>query len=196
MELSKQNIISMIGIIKANYPSSYKDTTREEFKIIVDLWYDMFKSYDYELVSSAFKKSLLKCKMPPTIADIQEQIDKLLEIGNSCDNEMWEDINSAIKKVVRIDIFNGTEYFTPEGTINPREKIQEIFNSLTDISKIFLGNYQTLWNYINYDEVSLSIEKTKFMKELPKIKEKVKVLKEMKQLVQNDILKIGNNSQK
>ena len=179
MELKKQDIINMIGMIKANYPNSYKDSTKEDFKIIIDLWFDLFKDYNKEIIGQAFKGCLLKCKLPPTIADMQEQIDKILEIGKPADNELWMQLENAVKEVIKIDLFNGDEYFSVNGTIRPKDEVKRIFEELPDILKTFVGSYLTLWSYKNYDITGMSIEKTRFMKELPKLKEKMKIAEQM-----------------
>ena len=99
---SKEIVIKMIGTIKTLYQYAFKDLDKDQYKFIIDIWYDSLKDYDEEIVTIAFKKTLQDCKMQPTLADIIEHIKELQNAGVGNDAELWNILDTARQKVATI----------------------------------------------------------------------------------------------
>ena len=186
MELSKQDVVSLIGVIKTTYINCYKDVDRADLDLMAKTWYDILKEYSKELVGVAFKKCLQVCKFAPTLADIIEQIKLIENAGEPTENEYWAEIEQAVVKAQRVFYFGSRPYFTNEGIVKPLEKIQELFNGLSPIVREYLGSWQTLKSLSEYD--TLEFEKNRFLKLVPNLK----VRCEIKQTVDPNIIRLEN----
>ena len=147
------------------------------------------KDYSKEVVAVAFKSCLQVCKFAPTLADIMEQIKLIENAGQPTEIEYWVEIEQAVAKTQKIFYFGISPYFTNDGIVKPIEKIQELFESLSDVVKEYLGHWQTLKSLSELD--TLEFEKNRFIKMLPNIKLRLEVKKTVSQNVIENV-KIDN----
>ena len=90
-KLTKQDVVKMFALVKTAYPYAYKEVDENTLDRLVDIWLECFEEYSAEIVKFAFKQSIKSCKMPPTIADVTEQIEKLKETKDKSDGELWNE---------------------------------------------------------------------------------------------------------
>lgn len=192
MELTKQDIISLIGVIKTTYLNCYKDATKEDLNAMADTWHDILKDYPKNVVGMALKKCLQICKFAPTLADIMEQITLIANAGKPTENDYWTEIEKAVEKAQRIFYFGLVPYFTQDGMVSPIKKAEELFESLSPIVREYLGHWQTLKSLSELE--TLEFEKNRFMKMLPNLKSRVEIKQTInQQVIENaDILKLEN----
>lgn len=186
---SKEIVIKMIGTIKTLYQYAFKDLDKDQYKFIIDIWYDSLKDYDEEIVAIAFKKTLQDCKMQPTLADIIEHIKELQNAGVGNDAELWNILDTARQKVARIcGAFDWDTYLTGAGDdvkrIYPMQELENIYSELPVELQEWVGGKQGLkaLSYIN-DETSLSVEKARFMKTIGQTKKNIQIKNEFPQIV-------------
>ncbi len=53
--MTREETIKVLAVLKAAYPSFYKDMRRDEGESVVALWCDLFVDDDYQLVAGAVK---------------------------------------------------------------------------------------------------------------------------------------------
>ena len=74
MQITRKDIVAMVGMIKANYTHAYKDVTKPELSAMVEFWYSSLAKYEKEVVNVAFQRAVESCKFPPTLADIIQNV--------------------------------------------------------------------------------------------------------------------------
>ena len=192
MELSKQDVVSLIGVIKTTYINCYKDTTKADLDMMAKTWYDILKDYSKEVVAVAFKKCLQICKFAPTLADIIEQIKLIAEVGKPTENDYWYEIEQAVEKMQRVFYFGMNRYITNDGVVSPTEKAQELFDGLSQLVREYLGSWQVLKSLSELG--TLEFEKNRFMKVFGSLKERVDIKQsvDLNVIKGADLLKIEN----
>ena len=183
--ISKEIVIKMIGTIKTLYQYAFKDLDKDQYKFIIDIWYNSLKDYDEEIVAIAFKKTLQDCKMQPTLADIIEHIKELQNAGVGNDAELWNILDTARQKVARIcGAFDWDTYLSSGKRIYPMQELENIYSELPVELQEWVGGKQGLksLSYIN-DETSLSVEKARFMKTIGQTKKNIQIKNEFPQIV-------------
>lgn len=73
--MTKEETIKIMAILKAAYPTYYKDQTQEEALVSVGVWQATLIEYDYKAVSEAVKQLIKTMKFAPSIAEIIEKIE-------------------------------------------------------------------------------------------------------------------------
>lgn len=177
---SQNKIIEMIASIKTIYSYYAKDT---DVQMLVKTWTVLLKDYPDEAVETAFYKCLQTCKMPPTPADVIEQLNSMLSANEPTDEELWSVYTQSLRKVaeqvyrIQYPLFNE----------NPREKITEIWDNLPDKLKNYIGSKGELMRVSQtYTDEELKFEKTRFLKAMPTIKKR----QEYKALAVSEQLKL------
>ena len=183
--ISKEIVIKMIGTIKTLYQYAFKDLDKDQYKFIIDIWYDSLKDYDEEIVTIAFKKTLQDCKMQPTLADIIEHIKELQNAGVGNDAELWNILDTARQKVATIcGAFDWDTYLRGEKRIYPMQELENIYSELPVELQEWVGGKQGLkaLSFIK-DETSLNVEKARFMKTIGQTKKNIQIKNEFPQIV-------------
>lgn len=165
---TQNKIIEMIGAIKTLYSYYAKDT---DVKMLVKTWGALLQSYPDEVVEVAFFKCLQTCKVPPTPADVIEQINALAKTNEQSDEELWTIYYKALMNTLRLmSQFNYT-YVDATGISQgeqARQKVSEIWDSLPDKIKIYLASKSELMRNaqaLNFEDATW--EKQRFMKSMP-----------------------------
>ena len=166
-------ITDMIAAIKTIYSYYAKDT---DIKILVKTWNLLLKDYPDEAVEMAFYKCLQTCKMPPTPADVIEQLKAMIEANEPTDEELWNDYTKALRETERqIWRFEHT-FVEPNGKTqgeNARAKVEEMWSGLPERVKQYVGSKGELMRMAkNYTDEELKFEKTRFLKTMPTIKKR------------------------
>lgn len=191
-KLTKQDIIKILGAIKTIYPYYAKDN--QDIKLAVETWYSILSHYSSESVQISFKNTLKVCKMPPTPADIIEQIN-ILEDSIETPNLFGELIKAA-------DAYgryrNELHYtFVDETGISQGEqariKAKKIWDNLNPVIKEFLGSKAELERRaVTYTDDDWKYEQPRFNKMLPELKSRVNnyhlISKEFKRLTDKSSL--------
>lgn len=173
--MNRQEILSMLTILKRAYPNFYKNFTKQEAEETVLLYEEMFKDYDSRIVLIAVKELINTYEYPPTIATIKNKIYSLSNINEESDLDLWEKLLKAIR--------NGTYGSEKE------------FELLPQIIKDYLKSPYQLQELasMNSDDIH-SVVKGQFLREIKILKERKKEIDklspEMKTLLTGGNLRI------
>ena len=162
-------ITEIIAGIKTIYPYYSKETNVE---MLVKTWTVLLKNYPDEAVDVAFFKCLQTCKMPPTPADVIEQLNAMIELNEETDEELWSVYTKAIRKVENELYYIQYPYYgeTPD---NARDRITKVWDNLPERLRQYIGSKGELMRIArSYTDDELKFEKTRFLKTLPTIKKR------------------------
>lgn len=184
MELEKKNVVEMIGLIKANYTYAYKDASSNSMQMMANLWFNSLYKYDKRVVDVAFQKALETCKMPPTLADIIENIRKIKVSTEPTEMELWEQLVTAVNKADDISYYFQFTMIESNGKTqgdNARDKFNQLWEGLPQVLKDYCGNKNGL---LRLTETDMSYEKGRFLKILPQILQR----QEIRQTINSEVL--------
>lgn len=170
---SQNKIIEMIGSVKTIYPYYARDMTDSMIETLIRTWSMLLKSYDDSAVEMAFFKCLQTCKMPPTPADIIEQIQSMQKSIEPSDEELWavyvDTLRHTYDQVTRF----GYTFIDHTGISQgdqARMKVEELWKSLPEKIKTYLGAKGELIRQAQQWGVSADFatyEKPRFLKAMP-----------------------------
>lgn len=171
---SQKKIIEMIGSVKTIYPYYAKDT---DVETLVRTWTLLLKDYPDKAVDVAFFKCLQTCKMPPTPADVIEQLNSLVEATEPTDEELWSLYTKALNKVAAQ--LSYLQYpLLGETPDDAHKRIEDIYSSLPERLRYYIGSKGELMRMARfYDDEDLKFEKNKFFKSMPAMKKRAESAK-------------------
>lgn len=173
--MNRQEILSMLTILKRAYPNFYKNFTKQEAEETVLLYEEMFKDYDSRIVLIAVKELINTYEYPPTIATIKNKIYSLSNINEETDLDLWEKLLKAIR--------NGTYGSEKEFALLP-QIIKDYLKSPYQLQELAS---------MNSDDIH-SVVKGQFLREIKILKERKKEIDklspEMKTLLTGGNLRI------
>ena len=165
---SVNQITSMIAAIKTIYPYYAKDA---DVQVLVKTWGALLKEYPDEAVKSAFYKCLQTCKMPPTPADVIEQLNAIKAAKEPTDEELWNEYTKALRegeKLIYYFRFTAREANGLTQGENARRKFLSLYENLPEKIKSYLGGYSEFMRMAqNYDDEELKFERNRFIKTMP-----------------------------
>ena len=159
---STKKIVEMITGIKAIYPYYAKDS---DVKLLVNMWNVTLEEFTDDIVTVAYKKALQTCKMPPTPADIIENIKLIARANEPTDEELWSVLTKALRETSRQMYY--INY--PMPNTDHRQKITDVWDSLPEKLKQYIGSKGEMMRLSQYDDNSLMYEKKNFLKTMPTI---------------------------
>jgi hypothetical protein len=72
--MTKKEAIQILAILKAAYPSSYNNMTKEEASGTVGVWCMQFEDMPGDIVLMAINKLISTSKFPPTVAEVKDKL--------------------------------------------------------------------------------------------------------------------------
>lgn len=75
--MTREETIKILAILKAAYPNSYKNMTKEEASGTVTVWAMQFATIPAEVVMVAVNKLISTSPFPPAICEVKERIRSL-----------------------------------------------------------------------------------------------------------------------
>jgi hypothetical protein len=170
---TQKKIIEMIGAVKTIYPYYAKET---DVQTLVKTWTLLLRDYPDEAVDVAFVKCLQTCKMPPTPADVIEQLNNMLEATESTDEELWSKFTKALDKVLPEVSENGYIKCPLFGqtSADAHRRIEAVWNGLPERLQQYIGSKGELMRMSrDFTDNDLKFEKQRFLKTMPSIKKRV-----------------------
>lgn len=172
---TQNKIIEMIGAIKTIYSYYAKDTNAG---LLVGVWNKLLEGYEDDIVEVAFYKALKTCKMPPTPADVIEQINAMHVSIEPSDEELWTVYEKALNDTLRqTQMFNYT-YVDESGLSQgeqARRRVDTIWEDLPDKIKRYVatkGELMRLAREYGASYEFCTFEKQRFMKSMPIMKKR------------------------
>lgn len=141
--MSKAEMIKIIVMMKAVYPKYFIATDKDELKLQIDTWHELFKDDSYKLIEQAVKALMCTLKFPPTIADVKEKIALITQLPVMSEMEAWNEVKGAMSSY----------------------RSQECFNELTPILQRIVGSPGQLreWAIMDLDTLN-SVVQSNFMR--------------------------------
>ena len=178
-KLTKQDVVKMFALVKTAYPYAYKEVDENTLDRLVDIWLECFEEYSAEIVKFAFKQSIKSCKMPPTIADVTEQIEKLKETQDKSDGELWNEYLRLIYSASDLSSkfhYTAIENGKTQGE-RAREELKALFDGADDRIKDFIGSVGNLVELSKTED--LSYERARFYKGIKNSRKRVQAKMEL-----------------
>ena len=189
---SAEKIGKLIAVIKTIYPYYSKDADSET---LAKTWMLLLRDVSDEVVTVALTKCLQICKVPPTPADILEQVREIALINEPTSEEMWVTLTKAVRKS-REHIYNFNHTFIEDNGKtqgeNAREKFQKVWDELPDKLKKYLGGSSELRRLAGFDDEEMMFEKKNFLKTIPMISKRQEY-EELSMLVSGSNDRLLNN---
>lgn len=160
--MQKKTVIKLLTVLKANYRYTYRDMTKEEMSLMTESWYSCLKSISDEQGENAFRVALCKMNVPPTVADILGIVSRIQRLNEPSDAELWSILIRAVDDV--------EELFKGYSGNNFRKDVEKIYCGLPEIIRQF-ADVDTFCSYTSFDDKAKQIERTRFLKELPFLRE-------------------------
>lgn len=166
---SAKKIGEIIALIKTIYPYYSKDTDSIP---LAKTWLLLLQNVSDEMAEIAIMKCLQTCKVPPTPADVLEQVKALSVVDEPTDEELWVTLTKAVRKAQE-HIYNfGHTLIESNGKTqgeNARDKFQALWDNLPTEIKNYLGGKGELMRISKYNDEEMMFEKKQFLKSMPTI---------------------------
>lgn len=200
---NRNTITELIAAIKTIYPYYAKEA---DVETLVKTWELLLYSYSDNDVKTAMTMCLRTCKTPPTPADVIEQLTVLKQSEQPTPESLWGRFLNTMRKVD--DLSDRLDYtFVEDNGLtqgqNARNKIRQIWDQLPQELKSYIGSQGELIRMAReYDDTTLTFEKTRFLKAIPSIRERHECQQiiaicqnpNLKMMTNDDILKIERPS--
>lgn len=167
---SQNKIVEMIFAIKTIYPYYAKET---DVETLVKTWCVMLRDVSDEVADAALYAAMRVCKVPPTPADIFEQIKAMRSANEPTPEELWDVYYKAcIETMKQLPMFEYT-YIDHTGKSQgqqAREAVDAIWKGLPEPIKRYLsgkGELMRVARSLRIDDATF--EKQRFIKALPTI---------------------------
>ncbi len=175
----------MLKTVAATYRYTFKDCPRETMERMAVAWFESLRDYSDEEVHKAFRICLLKCKTPPTIADVAERIEKARDLKRPSKAEIWERLVKAVDKTKK-QVFSELCGFRPLYKYK-NDECKKIFGELPESVKKWLG-FDAFCAYGELSTTALNVERARFMKEIDEIRE---TMRDMRQISDGELFVKG-----
>lgn len=183
-QLEKKDVLGMLAIMKANYSYAYKDLDETGTKTLVNTWFLLLNKYPKEIVQASFYKSLETCKMPPTIADIIEKINEMIDATQKSDLELWDEFVKLLRKASILEgKFKYTVVLQDGKTQGEQARFSsiELYNQLPQELKEYCPSYESFITLavLMRNPGNIEFEKPRFLKAIGDIKKRLFTQKTM-----------------
>lgn len=183
-KLTKQDVVKMLALVKTAYPYAYREVDEKALDRLVAVWLECFEEYTAEEVKYAFKQAIKACKVPPTIADVIEQIEKAQTARDKSDGELWTEYLKLLHAAG--DLSEKFRYtFVPFGGDKTqgeiaREELSRLWERADERIKEYCGSVGNLICTAKTDD--LTYEKARFFKGIGNCRKRVETKKEVPQI--------------
>lgn len=180
--MTANTLNEIMATLAATYRYTFKDCPQETMQRMMVAWFESLKDYTDEEVLKAFRICLLKCKQPPTIADIADKVEKARDLRRPSKSEVWEQVLKAVSETMK-------QVYTEQYGWRPLYKLKNnecrnIFYGLPQSVRKWMG-FDAFCSYGEMSATSLNVERARFMKEIDEIRE---TIREYKQIEMNELL--------
>lgn len=163
MQLTHNDILKIIELLRVNYDNAYMGYNSEQAATLRDFWYESLKNYPKEIVFESVKSLITKNEFVPRLANIIEEIEKLLAPDAQTDEQLWAELTSVLGRVY--DVSRYLSYPQHYGWANG--KLKEIYDGLSEDLKLFAVNVSTLVELAEISPEGLQFERARFFKQMP-----------------------------
>lgn len=166
---SAKKIAEIIAAIKTIYPYYSKDA---DSGTLAKTWALLLRDISDEVTDIALMQSLKVCKVPPTPADVLEQVRSIQAAFEPTDEEMWTELLQALRRTRQLVYRFGFTFVEDNGKTQgeiAKEDFEALWNRLPEKLRYYLGSKGELIRMGNYSDEDMTYEKTRFLKTMPTI---------------------------
>ena len=179
MKLTKSEIVKIITAIKVQCPEALQYKNEEEYDLLVDMWFDIFKDTPKEIVWTATRNALKsaiyqKCNW---VGAINQEIEKMRMAYEKTDGDLWSELTSVLNKVSRLMYFGLARHWDNGVLVDPIEEVNKIHDNLDPILQNYVGGVSGLVALSRVD--TLEYEKGRFFKTVDTLRKREKTKNEM-----------------
>lgn len=95
------------GVLASAIKSSYKASGILDDDLSMSIWYEMLKDIKYSDLSNALKQWIMTEKFPPSIADLRNGVNRILNGDKLGEMEAW----NMVMKAIRNSAYNAKKEF-------------------------------------------------------------------------------------
>lgn len=188
MELTKKDIDSIIGIISAHCPDAFNFKSAKDIELLAELWYNALCEYPKEVVFNATANTLKNSEYQKRnwLGAINLEIEKMKSSMEKSASDLWAELTATFYEVddCAKSLFCT---FRDEDGLTQADKaeirLREIYSSLNPLIKSYVRRVSELIRLARADSTELSVEKGRFMKAIPLIRERENTIRQMPQEV-------------
>lgn len=158
----------------------------EAFNLLVESWYSILKPYHRAIVFEATKRSLTHSEFAPRIGSIVNEIERMTSAIGKSDVDLWVELYGVLCETHRCRHTLHCNFREEDGLTQGEKaaaRLEEIFNGLSEEVREYVGSVHHLCVIAEYDEEQLSMEKGRFFRTVPALRERVRTKKELPQNV-------------
>lgn len=172
--MNKEEVVELLMHIKAEFPYSFTNEAKELFEMRVAHWCDCLSEYTSKQAYDGLKLSFMKKDTPPTISDIVSYIRKAELLNQPSDNELWSILLRAVNEI-KTTLGQETPtsmYRTPIYLLKDKSCCALVYEKLP-IEVRMCVDFETFILYAGLEEKSISIERNRFLKTIPEVRQAV-----------------------
>lgn len=163
MQLTKNDVIKIIELIRVNYDNAYSGLSPDETKLLIDFWYESLKKYPRDVVNECVKNAISSCEYAPRLANIVKEIRRIQEASAATNEQLWAELEGVLTKVYQI-----SRYLSyPQYSEWTNAELNKIYDDLSDEIKLFVVNRSTLVEISAMTDENLQFERARFFKQMP-----------------------------
>lgn len=118
--MTKKEAATILAILKAAYPNSYKNMTKEEAMGTVSVWAIQFADMPADIVLMAVHKAISSSPFPPAISEVKNKISALhWEAYSLTDNRVGNEFLSEQEKRQAKRIYDATKEYSYSKCLEP-----------------------------------------------------------------------------
>lgn len=102
--MNQKETAKLLAVLAAAYTKFEVDETK------MRVWHEMLGDMDYEVVSVAAKKCILEKTFAPSIAEIRQEVVKIMNPNRLSGAEAWGEVEYTMKKYGATASVDGTSY--------------------------------------------------------------------------------------
>ena len=101
--MTRDDTIKVLAVLKAAYPASYRNMSKDEANGVVMIWATQFAADPVQVVMMAVQKLIAVSQFPPSIAEVKSKLHNLYWEAEgrllTCNIEMGEDEVKAVTAI-------------------------------------------------------------------------------------------------
>lgn len=98
--MTREEVAEMLTLLRVSYPAFYSKMRKDDMVLIVDIWSEMFRDDDLNIVKYALKELIATHSgYPPDIAAVKKKLRELVSTANGdpTDEDLWLMLKRAVK---------------------------------------------------------------------------------------------------
>lgn len=184
MKINKSECVKIITTIKAQCTESLQYKNDSEFEMIVEVWFEILKEYEKELVWLAVRNALKNSvyQKQNWIGAICQEIEKIQSTREKTVGELWVELTHALNSIAKIMYFGTARHWVNGALIDPTEEAEKIYIQLDPILQDYAGGLIGLVELSKQE--NFEYEKGRFQKSVEILKNRRKTKKETENFFQ------------